>query len=92
LQHGESQDYLEVNSVKKIISDQQHFYSWTKTERAKQSREESGIVKLPSLQLTIGETNKIILEHGEWKIILPPGYNKVDAITAIELVESRNVS
>ena len=68
------------------------FYSWTKSERKKLSIEESEIIKLPSLQINMPGKNNIILENRGWKIVLPPGFNKADAITAMELVEKKSVS
>lgn len=68
------------------------FYNWTKKERQKQNIEESGIVNLPSLKIPTLEKNNIILEYRDWKITLPPGFNHNDALTAITLVETRNVS
>lgn len=61
-----------------------------KKERQKQKERDSGFVKYHKLEIS-APTN-IILERSGWKIIRPPGFSKEEAIAAMALVESRNVS
>ena len=66
------------------------FYNWTKKERQKEAKQNPGFVKLQ--KLGINAPTNIVIEKNDWKIILPPGFSREDAVTVIDLVESINVS